>query len=143
MVAHGTAGVDEPGRNWSLGERFGRRRVSNRASAVPGKVVKASSSVQSGGDGGNMLSLEARGIQFVVAGLSLTGRAGYGGGSVRGTAGDFVIAHLSLERIGQAYDYETVVQQRDVKGKDGGFLPPVLGGSTREHAAHFAHQGTL
>ena len=91
----------------------------------------------------HMLALKARGREFVFARHAGSVAAGNGAGTVRGTTGNLINSHLTLERIGQSDYHKTLVQQRDMKAENRGFLPAMLGGGACKNAADFADQRTV
>ncbi len=90
-----------------------------------------------------MLALVAGNVELVGAGLAAAVAFAQGGGAVRRAAGDFVHLGQAGTGIGHANDHHPVMEQGGVEGRDGGFLPAVLGGGADKHAAHLAHQFAL
>src|SRR5262245_37825515 len=76
----------------------------------------------------DVLALEAGHGEFAFAWLAAAVAAGDRAGAVGRATGDLVQPHLGLARIGQADDHHALVQQSDVEGEDGAFLPAVLRG---------------
>ena len=88
-----------------------------------------------------MPPLKTRSSQFILTGHPFTRPTGDSRCAVRRSAADFIDPHLSLKCIGQTDDHEALMQQRDMKRQNRGFLSAMLGGAAGEHAANLSDQG--
>src|SRR3569832_2056916 len=105
-----------------------------------GDAVSALSRRQLRSDAREVLPLEAREPELILARPARTVAAADGAGTARAAARDLVEAHLFLRRIRQADDDHAEVQQGRVERCDGRLLPAVLRGGAGEDAAGLADQ---
>src|SRR3569832_2438830 len=105
-----------------------------------GDAVRALSRRQLRRDAREVLPLEAREPELILARHARTVAAADGAGTVRAAARNLVEAHLLLRRIRQADDDHAEVQQGRVEGRDRGLLSAVLRGGAGEAAAGLADQ---
>src|SRR6056297_1225253 len=87
-----------------------------------------------------MPPLKAGCFQFIFAGHTASVAAGNGTGSVRAASTYFINGGLSLVGIGKTHNYHSMMQKRDLCGKNSRLLAAVLSSTGAHYASDLADQ---